>query len=1212
MVTISADLIQRLRDVLTRCSALDSDRALRAVFVDERLALWINRVPENTPDRATRVALLIVAFCDKTNAQGDNALILLLRVLAEQTPPDDALHNDLNQLTDEFSVYPPADLVTLTSSTSKSVPFMVDDLPRDFVPRPVEFNALRDALLAEGRDAPVAITAALRGAGGYGKTILARALCHELRAEFPDGVLWVTLGETPDIIGGAIKLYDALTGERPAFVDTEDAAQKLAEALGEKRCLLVVDDVWNAAHLRPFLRGGPGCTRLITTRNRDTLPADVHPVDVDAMRTDEAVALLGMGLPVVETETQDLASLPALTGRLGEWPLLLGLVNGALRVRVELGQSLDDALAWVNRALDKRGLTAFDARDAEARDQAVALTLGVSLWLLDVEQRARYNELAVFPEDIDVPLAALTVLWGATGGLDDFDVEELYQQLANLSLVQHFDLKARVLRLHDVVRAYLVSQQTDFPALHAQLVDAYAVQCNHNAQGVVAWDTGPDDGYFYLYLPYHLAQAGRVADLDALLLSFDWMRAKLHATSINALVADYDLYPFAPEGRNTSMRLVQGALRLSAHVLVCDSSQLPGQLLGRLGQLSQSELRNLCDHIVQYKDVPWLYPLKANLLPPGGPLLQTLTGHKAGVRAVAMTADGRRAISASHDQTLKVWNLVTGAEEATLRGHTDWVVAVAVTANGQRVVSASFDQTLKVWNLTTGAEEATLRGHTSQVWAVVVTTDGRRAVSASDDQTLKVWNLTTGAEEATLWGHTDRVNAVAVTADGRRAVSASDDRTLKVWNLAAGAEEATLWGHTALVCAVAVTADGRRAVSGSYDQTLKVWNLVTGAEEATLWGHSDHVIAVAVTADGQRAVSGSYDQTLKVWNLATGTEEATLRGHTSLVYAVAVTADGRRAVSASADQTLKVWNLTTGEEEATSRQHTAGANAVAVTADGQCAVSASADQTLKVWNLATRAEVARLWGHTDWIRAVAVTADGRRAVSGSYDQTLKVWNLATGTEEATLRGHTDRVNAVVVTADGRRAVSASDDQTIKVWNLTTGTEEAMLRGHTDRVNAVAVTADGRRAVSASDDRTLKVWNLTTGEEEATLRGHTDRVNAVAVTADGQHAVSASWDGMLKVWNLATRAEEVTLRGHMALVMAVAVMADGQHAISASLDQTLKVWNLKNGECVATFSADGTIETCAVASDGTIVAGDGLGCVHYLKVVEPGADVTHRG
>jgi len=199
-----------------------------------------------------------------------------------------------------FMRLPDGCLFTPEKSTVSRIPFMADDLPLDFVARPVESEALLTALLAETRDAPVGITTALRGAGGYGKTLLARAVCHNLRvrATFPDGVLWVTLGERPNVIGSALKLYDALTGDRPAFVDVEDAAQKVAAALSDKRCLLVVDDVWNAAHLRPFLRGGSRCTRLITTRNRDTLPFGTTPVDVDAMRTGEAVKLLSAGLPI--------------------------------------------------------------------------------------------------------------------------------------------------------------------------------------------------------------------------------------------------------------------------------------------------------------------------------------------------------------------------------------------------------------------------------------------------------------------------------------------------------------------------------------------------------------------------------------------------------------------------------------------------------------------------------------------------------------------------------------------------------------------------------------------------------------------------------------------------------------------------------------------------------------------------------------------------
>ncbi|HWO25515.1 MAG TPA: AAA family ATPase, partial [Kofleriaceae bacterium] len=178
-------------------------------------------------------------------------------------------------------------------------------------------------------------------------------------------------------------------------------------------------------------------------------------------------------------------------------------------------------------------------------------------------------------------------------------------------------------------------------------------------------------------------------------------------------------------------------------------------------------------------------------------LIRDLTGHSGPVQACAVTADGRRVVSASHDQTLKVWDLESGRELATLQGHTAMVTACAVTADGQRMISASADQTLKVRDLESRRELATLRGHADRVTACAVTPDGRRVVSASWDKTLKVWDLERGRELVTLQGHTDRVIACAVTPDGRRVVSASGDGTLKVWDLASGGAEATRDGHAA-------------------------------------------------------------------------------------------------------------------------------------------------------------------------------------------------------------------------------------------------------------------------------------------------------------------------------------------------------------------------------------------------------------------------------
>jgi len=138
------------------------------------------------------------------------------------------------------------------------VPFMVEDLPGDYVPRPQEFEALIDKLLDQRREEPVAITAALRGAGGYGKTTMAKALCHDehIQQAYDNGILWVTLGENPDNLVGKVEdLIYTLSRERPGFSGIDAATAHLAELLADRDLLLVIDDVWNTAHLKPFIQG---------------------------------------------------------------------------------------------------------------------------------------------------------------------------------------------------------------------------------------------------------------------------------------------------------------------------------------------------------------------------------------------------------------------------------------------------------------------------------------------------------------------------------------------------------------------------------------------------------------------------------------------------------------------------------------------------------------------------------------------------------------------------------------------------------------------------------------------------------------------------------------------------------------------------------------------------------------------------------------------
>ena len=74
------------------------------------------------------------------------------------------------------------------------------------------------------------------------------------------------------------------------------------------------------------------------------------------------------------------------------------------------------------------------------------------------------------------------------------------------------------------------------------------------------------------------------------------------------------------------------------------------------------------------------------------------------------------------DGTVKVWDLNSGQEQRTLSGHGGGVKALALTGDG-RVVSGSSDGTVKVWDLNSGQEERTLSGHGG--WVECVGVDGR-------------------------------------------------------------------------------------------------------------------------------------------------------------------------------------------------------------------------------------------------------------------------------------------------------------------------------------------------------------------------------------------------------------------------------------------------------------------------------------------------------
>ncbi|MEI3649278.1 MAG: hypothetical protein V6D39_04700 [Dolichospermum lemmermannii FEM_B0920] len=195
--------------------------------------------------------------------------------------------------------------------------------------------------------------------------------------------------------------------------------------------------------------------------------------------------------------------------------------------------------------------------------------------------------------------------------------------------------------------------------------------------------------------PYSLINSGKPENLTKYfqtLTDYQFISKKINHPEfgIQALIEDYDLLDATQTAthpdQTKTLKYIQSALRLSAHILTQDKQQLVSQLWGRLQTINTPAIQTLLTQAQTTHPHPWLRPLTPSLTQAGGRLLRTLTGHSSYVQAVAVTADGKRVISGSWDNTVKVWNLETGEEIAAFSGESNFY-SCAVAPDGLTIVA---------------------------------------------------------------------------------------------------------------------------------------------------------------------------------------------------------------------------------------------------------------------------------------------------------------------------------------------------------------------------------------------------------------------------------------------------------------------------------------------------------------------------------------------
>jgi hypothetical protein len=408
------------------------------------------------------------------------------------------------------------------------IPLQMPPLPEHFVERPEYQQAVRTCLLStDPKVFGTLVVSAIYGLGGIGKSVLAAKLAHEeaIQARFSDGILWATLGQSPDLLPLLSGWIQALgdTDYKPTAI--ESASVHLRTLLYDKKALLVVDDVWHPEHLEPFRVGGNACCVLVTTREA-RIP-EAHHYDLGVMSPEQALALMTQKLsePLREAEKQQAL---AFASRVGYLPLALELAATQIEEGVSWAELFEDFQAEVARleALDIYSQEDIPD-DAKRRKYSLLACFNLSLKQLSTEQLRQFAWLGIVPEDVNLTQDMATTLWQVTPRqagaiLRLFSAKALLlsgaKQVGSQRAYRLHDL------MHDLAQRLLTSppqptQDGDLPGLgltkaeaHHQLLERYRAK-TQNGQ----WHTLTDDGYIYAFLTWHMEQAKRPEAIHHLL-----------------------------------------------------------------------------------------------------------------------------------------------------------------------------------------------------------------------------------------------------------------------------------------------------------------------------------------------------------------------------------------------------------------------------------------------------------------------------------------------------------------------------------------------------------------------------------------------------------------------------------------------------------------------------------------------------------------------
>lgn len=293
------------------------------------------------------------------------------------------------------------------------------------------------------------------------------------------------------------------------------------------------------------------------------------------------------------------------------------------------------------------------------------------------------------------------------------------------------------------------------------------------------------------------------------------------------------------------------------------------------------------------------------------------TGHDGAISVLLFHPDRKHFISGSYDDTVKLWNIETGAIVCEFKGHTSWIRQVCLSADGQQLLTCSIDKTFRIWDFNTGAEEYKHTGESS-VQSVAYDLTTGRILAGCEDGRVSLWDLETRKEVIVYGEHMTGALWVCVSPSGRY-TAAGINNIAHVWEKETGVEVWRIENRARIRAMQFLKNDTQILVSGN-DGTVKLWNYIEKREDARFKAKNVWQVGFTLSEDESHLALVSDDwkdqketeMTVKIYALNdpdTAKETILTGGHKTSITTATFSPDLSQMLTGGNDYNIRLWTL---------------------------------------------------------------------------------------------------------------------------------------------------------------------------------------------------------------------------------------------------------------------------------------------------------------